>query len=301
MYKGFISFTFKFLGILKQTKGESMTKHLIKRKNVKNYQVKNGWYCETKIGNRPIGSIAKINDTIYIAETGYAIFAKGVIKQTNLFEFDNIEKFTQHVMNETNVKDVEYWFKKLKNYYNRDVMNNIFIFEYKITNTVLLDRTYPIDNYRGQNAWYYLPDNFDLSEVKHHNTFLTLHIPSRIRREVYNMYKLNSTAHLIDIDHFVPKSIGGPGNIIENLVPLGQSLNRAKSNEIPSRLFEYATDEEKRRINSLEMHPNKFYKGADYIRIGQNIVTRINQKPEEELKEIYKEIRNFHFPYLKEI
>ena len=36
-----------------------------------------------------------------------------------------------------------------------------------------------------------------------------------------------------DLDHLIPKSMGGPGIFIENIVPLEASVNRFKSNRIP--------------------------------------------------------------------
>ena len=57
---------------------------------------------------------------------------------------------------------------------------------------------------------------------------LTKHIPTKVREEIYHKYKININEHPVDIDHFVPLSIGGPGNIIENLIPVGPSINRRK-------------------------------------------------------------------------
>ena len=68
-------------------------------------------------------------------------------------------------------------------------------------------------------------------------------IPGDLRLKIVSILNQdNSIGHLIDIDHFVPKSVGGPGNIIENLVPVGFSLNRYKSDSIPRSFFQVALE-----------------------------------------------------------
>ena len=58
-------------------------KNLIKRKNL-NYNIKDGWYCEVKKNMRPSGCNALEGETIYIAQNGYAIFAKGIISEKKI-------------------------------------------------------------------------------------------------------------------------------------------------------------------------------------------------------------------------
>ena len=55
-------------------------KNLIKRKDL-NYNITDGWYCEIKKGSSPSGSKAKVGEEIFIAQNGYAIFAKGIISE----------------------------------------------------------------------------------------------------------------------------------------------------------------------------------------------------------------------------
>jgi hypothetical protein len=49
-------------------------KHLIKRKDL-GYAVTEGWRCEVSINRSPNGSKASLDDEVYIAQNGYAIFA----------------------------------------------------------------------------------------------------------------------------------------------------------------------------------------------------------------------------------
>ena len=108
----------------------------------------------------------------------------------------------------------------------------------------------------------------------------------------------------IDIDHFVPRSIGGPGNIIENLVPIGFSLNRYKSNSIPKGVFEV----------SLSYPELKLYVKKEYISEDQEMFLRsINSKEDakkiisivnswegeeglDRLKKFYSSILKYHHP-----
>jgi len=93
--------------------------------------------------------------------------------------------------------------------------------------------------------------------------------------------------------------------IIENLEPIGSSLNRYKSDSIPRKLFDQEllkklfTDEsfspnEKRVLEEIKNDKKYFYKGPQYIELGKKIVSRINELDEAELRAIYKEIRNYH-------
>ena len=109
---------------------------------------------------------------------------------------------------------------------------------------------------------------------------------------------MHSKSHIIDIDHFVPKSLGGPGNIEENLVPVGLSLNRYKSNQVPSGLFNYAylvSEDFRLRCSKIEIEQNKYYKDAKSKGMAKIITAKINMKEElNEIRNIYREIKKFH-------
>jgi len=66
-------------------------KHLVKRRDV-DYQVKDGWLCEVSRKNQPSGSRIELGDIIYIAQNGYAIFAKGIIYKIRRKEFNTFEE-----------------------------------------------------------------------------------------------------------------------------------------------------------------------------------------------------------------
>lgn len=104
-----------------------------------------------------------------------------------------------------------------------------------------------------------------------------------------------------DFDHFVPRSVGGPGIFEENVVPMHFSINRAKSNRIP-REFIITAYEYKERFTGLEL-TNKtvanwnhsLNRGREFEfqkKISKDITAKVSNWPE-------KEQRKFYFSILK--
>ena len=204
-----------------------MAAHLIKRREA-DFDLKNGWRCETSIKKWPNGIKVKPKDIIYVAQNGYAIFGKGIVKTVLKYEFNSLEDFIFHALHKSCVKDDSYWLSKIKEYSKNLPTPKIKLLEYELVDTECFDYIIPLEKkYLKQSSWYYLNEDtkFIVSKVQ---STLTLHIPSKIRVSVYHKFKIISKNHIIDIDHFVPKSIGGPGNIIENLIPISASINRNK-------------------------------------------------------------------------
>ena len=121
--------------------------------------------------------------------------------------------------------------------------------------------------------------------------------------DLYSLFNKNlQVSHWIDIDHFVPKSAGGPGNIIENLVPVGLSLNRYKGNSIPTGLFKVASE-----MNDLKKYCKKYFfkkeqgflKQTKYPEAFKN-ACKINEKVKsfhiDDAKEFYKKVMSNHHP-----
>ena len=148
-----------------------------------------------------------------------------------------------------------------------------------------------------QPVWYYLEDNFTFQKPQTH-LGITEHIPTNVRTLIYHMYKINSKEHIIDIDHFVPRSIGGPGNIIENLIPISASINRRKSNHVPSKLLDLAKQFGEKKPKNLVVSHDKFYADRESLNLAKRIVEKINLQNDSDLRITYKTIRDFHFPYL---
>lgn len=273
-----------------------MKKHLIKRKDL-NYNIKDGWFCEVKTGGSPSGSRLKKNDLIYIAQSGYAVFGKGYATEVReITKTSTFEKFVYYALNESNVKDDKYWLSKIRSYSKLDNFKDTYILEYKIEQIEQFDICYPLDSrFLKTSVWYYLEDSFELKMPKN-NLELTQHIPTKIREEVYHKYKINIKVHILDIDHLVPKSLGGPGNIIENLIPISASINRRKSNSVPSKLYDFGGKFGISIPKHIELRHDLFYSKAKELSIAKRIIQKINSQEITKVKEDYNSIKAFHFP-----
>lgn len=274
-----------------------MAIHLIKRKDV-DFVLKDGWYCEVSQKKSPIGVKVKSGDTIYLAQNGYAIFGKGIVDKVSSFELHSLEEFVHYAMHKSQVDDKLYWLSKFKAYSEKLPVSVIKGFEYNLINTETFDFAIPLEKrFLEQPSWYYLEDDYTFT-IPSSSENITLHIPTKIREAIYHKYKIVSDEHIIDIDHFVPRSIGGPGNIIENLIPISASINRRKSNHIPSKLLDYGEFFGFKKPNGFVLSHDKFYSDNESIKLGRKIVQKINQQDLLTIKKIYKTIRDFHFPYL---
>ncbi len=245
-----------------------MAHYLIKRSNafreLHRSNAKSKGYFEITIRNKeyhPPSAKVEIGDTIFIAETSGGIYARGIVVETRgVEEFSRIEDVLAF---SKQFKDEAYWMDKIRVFSERlqkDKNYRLRCHQYFI-NQRLLRRTIP---YNGPLAKYdaslkkglasiffkltqedvrYLQGNPDCS-LKQVGE-LKPEIPNNLRLKVYSFFNRNhAISHLIDIDHFVPKSVGGPGNIIENLVPIGLSLNRYKNDSIPRSFFTVAAQDE---------------------------------------------------------
>ncbi len=271
-------------------------KHLVKRKNL-DYKITGGWMCEVKRGGSPSGSKVSINDTVYVAQSGYAIFGKGIVLDVkNIVVVSTLEKFVKYALNNSNIKDDSFWLMKIKQYSKLDVFQAIHILEYKLGEVEQFERCYPLEErFLKSSAWYYLEDDFSLSELKV-NTHLTLHIPTKVRETVYHQFKINSKVHIVDIDHVVPQSLGGPGNIIENLVPISPSINRRKSNSVPSKLYDLGNKFNIKVPSYIELKHNLFYSSSNELKLAKQIIEKINSQNIEYIKHDYQLVRSYHFP-----
>ena len=273
-------------------------KHLVKRRNV-DYQAKDGWLCEVARGKQPSGSKIELGDIIFIAQNGYAIFAKGTVYKIRKKEFETFEGFVKYCLNDSNIDDNDYWIDKLR-IYSKDIKPNTIyhILEYKLEYVTQFDVSYPLEErFLNQSSWYYLEDDFELKLPKN-TTNLTRHIPTKLREEIYHQYKIKINEHIIDIDHIVPADLGGPGNIIENLAPISPSVNRRKSNRVPSKLFELATKFNIDSPKKYKISHDLFYSDSEAKKMAREIIKKINQQSIEDIRSDYEQIRSFHFPGL---
>ena len=117
----------------------------------------------------------------------------------------------------------------------------------------------------------------------------------------YTNYKLSTW---IDIDHFVPQSIGGPGNIPENLVPVGFNLNRYKSDLIPIGLFYTA-----KNYPLLQMYCEKYFfetkesfiKSPEITDKATKIIEKVKTMDMNSIRTFFKKVLEYHHPSYIEI
>ena len=99
--------------------------------------------------------------------------------------------------------------------------------------------------YSGQTRWREISEEVEEAEVEIEIKTAT---PGHLKLKLIEKYSLKGEKSYYDIDHFVPKSLGGPGNLEQNLRPLGAGANRHKGNKVPKGLFITATNEKFQHI-----------------------------------------------------
>lgn len=309
---------------------------LIKRSNsfrdLKKNNSKQKGYFEITISKdkrNPPSHKLKMHDIIYVAETSGGIYAKGKVVETfSVDVFSTIEEVLDY---SKQFKDDSYWLDKIRLFKDKlssDSNYKLRCHQY-FTNQKLLKRTIPYNGplkeydasiKRGLASIFfelkekdvkYLNENPDcsLKQVKK----LDPKIPGDLRPKIYSFFNQNySIGHLIDVDHFVPKSAGGPGNIIENLVPIGLSLNRYKSDSIPRSFFEVALNDDfktifkvfEKEILKLLKNNEKFIRKKDYpnsIDLAREMNAVVSEwKKMDEIKNFYFEVnKKFNPEYVE--
>lgn len=294
--------------------------YLIKRSpelTVKGILVKQSYerkrYTESGV-RKPESIKLKKGDYIYVAEKNYGIYAKGEVTDVyaleEFFTTDDIVDFFY------DRNDPVYCFeliKKLKKVKEKNSSAKLYYHEYFVKQA-LLDNVIPLEG--ELHKLKIIPKGFirikDQELIKHINNpnsqinfKISSAIPGALRQHLYSFFnQKRNISTWIDIDHFVPKSIGGPGNIIENLVPVGFSLNRYKSNSIPKGLFEVSLNYPK-----LKPYVKKEYlsdKGAMFLKTtkskqdAKKIISVVNSwegsSGLDKLKTFYINILKYHHP-----
>ncbi len=290
--------------------------HVIKRDSglnvTSNKRRKKGldWFTQTKIGSRPLGSKCEIGDIAYIYIIDYGVVAKGEIRDIKISSFSFLEDVFRFIKKEAKYKNTT----GAKSFWGNEVINklssrtdgklNYYVLEVEI-DLELLDEAILLDpnnsKLKGQNSWVYLND--PIEEYKIQSNELSSIIPPQLRQKIQIAFNSVSNDFVYDIDHFVPKKWGGPGNIIENLIPLNFSTNRNKSDKIPSGLF-YVASSNKKILNKIE---SKYFKEKYHKKDGflneleaKDDAKRITNAIKEilsfdEIKTFYNDVRKFHY------
>lgn len=309
--------------------------YLIKRKPefarngviVKQNQKNKGFSEATAFKNIiPPSSKLKLNDIIYVYSKDFGIYAKGKVTSFGEIKyFKSIEEILAHVKN-NKLKDYAYWFKLISKFSeakSRMETEQLIYHEYKV-NLKLLQNSIAAENdeikhlKNVQRGFYKLKEK-DINKINHliENPVsykvnrLSKVIPGKLRQDLYSLFnKKYNLSIWIDIDHFVPQSVGGPGNIIQNLVPMGLSLNRYKSDKIPTGLFFVASNyQELKKITEniyLEMHTKSptFLSIKDVLTVkndAEKIIRIVNNWEIEKATKFYGQILKEHHPKYYEL
>jgi len=289
---------------------------------------KNKRFSESTVNKNtiPRSSKLKLNDIIYVYSKDYGIYAKG--KVTNFGKinyFESVEEVIAFVKNNKK-KDYAYWFKLITEFQEaKSIMKtekliyHEYIVDLKLLKNSISADISEIKNLKNiQLGFYKLKEK----EIKTINNLIknpvTLKvnklqktIPGKLRQDLYSLFnKKFNLSVWIDIDHFVPQSVGGPGNIIQNLVPMGLSLNRFKGNSIPSGLFYVAKIYPKlskyAKKSYLKMHSSSpcFISKKDILTVNNDaskITEVVNRWEISKVKTFYGNILKEHHPKYYEL
>ena len=271
------------------------------------------WYVNTKNGGYPSHSKSlEVNDVVYLYEKNYAVWGKGKVKEKVLSTkpLKNIEDFLRYV-DKSNLKNRTYWgqlfLDKIKNCLIKKNLN-LYICEFKLDQEVL-DSPIIINNKKGQNSLQKLSG--PLESEKEANLVWSENIPSTLRFKLYMYYQIELKTFLFDIDHVVPSSLGGPGNIEENLYPLPYGINRKKSDWVPNGLFVTAIrhrkifDKISKKAQSFlnrnisDYKRGEFKSDNDSKEVAKELINLVRLQDIKTIKEFFSEIKDFQYPIIK--
>ena len=282
-------------------------------------------FTESRINGFPYSNKLNIGDKILVSETSYGIYAYGsVTKVDEIIEFNSVNEILNYT-EKNKIKDVKYWYNLILRFKQKKENDNnaVLRFQKYFIEQKLLNRTIPFFEEikslkKIQNSIYEVKD---LEILKSIDSFIKKprsiklekfdsKIPNSLRMDLYSLFNQKyNISTWIDIDHFIPKSVGGPGNIAENLVPVGFSLNRYKSNAIPKGLFYHANKnkELKKYVKKeylKEKTPNYIskvdFKGSNED--ARKIIDLVKKMTYDDSILFFKNVLGYHHPkYIKVI
>lgn len=286
---------------------------LIEKRNQKNKA-----FSETLFTNSikvPLPKELQVGDMIYVAEKDWGIYAKGMVSAIGpVIQCKSLEEIVAFASTRK-PKDEVYWQEKIQRFYTKHHVENdaslCFKFQEYFIDQKLLDRPLPLLGGLARLSQPGLasaiikltPKEVEFIQKPSYskeNFALSPTIPYALKLDIYGFFNTNlAVQHFIDIDHFVPKSAGGPGNIVENLVPIGLGLNRYKSNSIPKGFFMEAAKhtELKNLVNAkFTVHKNEFITEKEAIHDALFINKKIaDWKSIDQIRAFYKAVLSHHF------
>ncbi len=285
--------------------------HLIKRRSDLNLSSKHRrkkgktWFTETSIRGRPVGHKCEINDIVYIYIIDYGLVARGKVLEKKVTELNNLSEVVTFINHEAKYKEVSYWgdvfFTKLSDLV--DSTFSFYVLEVHV-DVELLDEVMMLDpkkaKVKEQGAWKYLDE--PIEKYTYESNQLSPIIPPQLRQKIQIEFNSVSDHFVYDVDHFVPKNWGGPGNIEENLIPLALSVNRNKSDKIPAGLFFVASKMphilggiKSKYFNEKYFSKTNFLKDIEAKEDAKKITNIVSELDINDIKKFYSDVRRFHY------
>lgn len=299
--------------------------HLVKRNpdylndpaEIQKYQVgERSFFTQTRVGLAPFAtgpdnypSKVQRGDILWIMETGYGVFTRSkvthagkVIPITDLNELSEVRRsFGYAFQMQTN-----YW-KRLEKDVLRAQSNEKPLYfaavEHEITDTSF--EPFPIETQSGnQTAWEYLNsetkrERFSLRgkvsvEERLADSGDDGNIPTRVCLDVQEIWQGRTVIgepidQGVEFDHHIPKSVGGPGGLRENVVPMPWGFNRVKSNRIPKGLVLVAQKEGLGTVSqeNIEKWDSSTTRIEWQERVARGITRDVRKLPLEEQRAFY--------------
>ena len=108
-------------------------------------------FSETKITKTkqlPSSSILNIGDIVYVAETGYGIYARGEVKELkNILTFETVNEILEYYK-ESKRKNASYWIDKMERLHEKKKESSNYVCRYHeyFIDQEIIDRTILLEN-----------------------------------------------------------------------------------------------------------------------------------------------------------
>lgn len=265
------------------------------------------------------------NDIIYVFEKEYGIYAKGIVQKVDQpIKFSNFDQILTFYK-KNKYSDTTWWFsiiEKLKEVQDKGKQNFIWFHRYEVVLSILSNvislNNKGLEHLKKRGGQPTLIKNETVrwieTPIKKINKKISIKIPGELKYRIHFIFNQKiKTSFFYDIDHLIPQSVGGAGNIPENLVPIQLGLNRFKKNSIPRGLFLYVIENTK-ELDYLVKSGNwvKLKKDCKLILkedieiftsqnskdLATQIITLIHKIEDyNEIRKVYAFVMNYHYPY----
>ena len=190
----------------------------------------------------------KIGDHIAFIEKGYGIYRYSKVIATNLLNIKSMQKWINLRNDLDPFLSDKYLTKKAKEIeaiIKENKVIKVFLCQHKpfeLKRHFAVKFTKPLQGsiIKSENSGIVITDLDPIeAAIKGINEYTEI--------KGYMRYKLSRVMGKIirdkeDCDHIIPKSVGGPGIFLENLVSIEKGANRAKSNRIDKKLIDVAKE-----------------------------------------------------------